>query len=99
MSEKKKLSHEELMAYSDNLYAQASQLYRENSELKKVVTELSSQKVIAEVNLAFKVLEYKDMFDSEFVDKIVAKIVEILTPPTKAELENNEEGNDTPAET
>lgn len=86
--EKKKLSYEELEAYAQQTLAQAQQVFNENKRLVKEMNNLRSQQNYAEINLAFKILEYKDFFSEECVRKVAARLEEVLTPQDNPEVEN-----------
>lgn len=90
--ENKKLSYDELAAYSAQVVERAKKIMEENNTLKQYNQELRIQLNAREIDWAFKVLEYKDLFAKEFVGKVVAKLTEIMTPQeTPAEEDNKEE--------
>ena len=84
--EKKKLSYEELEAYTQQTASAAEQILRENQKLKQALGEMRMQMNYSDINLAFKVLEHKNMFPDDFVLKVVNKLVAVLTP-TELEVE------------
>lgn len=88
MPEKKKLTYEELQSYSSKLFEQAQQLFNENKQLKETIKNISDQHNIAEINLALRALDHKDLFSTEFVSKLVTKLEEMLTPAETPEPEN-----------
>lgn len=78
--QQKKLTYEELEAYANQTVAQAKQIYKENQVLKQEINSLRDQARYAEITLAFKVLEHKDVFSHDFVKTIINKLEEVLTP-------------------
>ena len=89
--EKKKLSYEELEAYAQQTINQAKSLYEENLKLKRTLEEARVQINYADINYAFKVLEFRQLFPEDFVTKVVNKLVVILTPSEDSE--DSEEDN------
>lgn len=87
--EKKKLTYEELEAYANQTVAQAKKVYRENQELVQEIKNLRSQMNYAEINLAFKALEFKNNFNPEFIQKVVQRLEEVLTPVERADTEES----------
>ena len=82
---RKKLSYEELEAYVNQTVTQAKRILAENERLKQEIEDVRTQVNFAEINMAFKVLEFKEMFDPEFVQKVVSRLQEVLTPMDKPE--------------
>ena len=89
--EEKKLSYEELEAYAQQTINQAKSLYEENLKLKRALEETRVQMNYADINYAFKVLEFKQLFPEDFVVKVVNKLVLILTPSEDSEGVNEKE--------
>lgn len=94
--EKKKLTYEELEAYANQTVAQAQRIYKENQDLIQEVKSLRSQMNYAEINLALKALELKENFSPEFIQKVVTRLEEVLTPMEKPKVEEKPE--EVPAE-
>jgi hypothetical protein len=88
----KKLSYEELEAYANQTVTQAQQVYKENQQLVEEVRNLRAQMNYADINLAFKALELKENFSKEFINKVVTKLEEILTPRERPKEEKKEVG-------
>ena len=86
----KKLTYEQLEAAANQISEQAKNLYMENQNLKKTVERLTMNDVFAQLDLRFKVLNYKDLFPQEFIERIIGEIVDTMTPRNQEE--NNEEG-------
>lgn len=83
--EKEKLTYEQLEAYANQTVAQARKIYQENETLVEEIKRLRDQRNFTEITLAFKVLEHKEMFSPEFVQKITLRLEEVLTPVEKEE--------------
>ncbi|MBQ9391975.1 MAG: hypothetical protein IJU02_07270 [Lachnospiraceae bacterium] len=90
--EKKKLSYEELENAARQISVQADALYKENLQLKQALQQENMGNLYAELNFKFKVLEYSNMFNPDFVGSIIENIEEIMTP--KREQDNKEEGKE-----
>lgn len=75
-----KLSYEQLEAYANQTAIQANRIIQENKELRKELERISTQTNFAEINLAFKVLEYEKFFNPEFIEKVVKRLEIVLTP-------------------
>lgn len=89
--EKKKLTYGELEAYANQTVAQAQRIYKENQDLVQEVKSLRSQMNYAEINLALKALELKENFSPEFIQKVVARLEEVLTPMERPKVEEKPE--------
>lgn len=89
--EEKKLSYDELTAYSAQVVERAKKILEENNALKQYNQELRMQLNSKEIDWAFKILEYRELFDKDFVEKVVAKLTEIMTPQETAEEEPGKE--------
>lgn len=85
-----KLSYEQLEAYANQTTIQANRIIKENKELVEEIKHLRNQTNFAEINMAFKVLEFRDCFDPSFVDKVVKRLQEVLTPETEESQEEPE---------
>ena len=83
--EKKKLSYDELKAYADQTVAQAQKIYKENQKLIEEIKNLRMQMNYAEINLAFKALEFKNNFSPAFISKVARRLEEVLTPADDAD--------------
>lgn len=77
---KAKLSYEELE------YA-ASQLSMQVQQLQARLTNLQVSNIIERLNMLFKVIELKDMFNADFVSLCSKEIEHTLTLPEKEETE------------
>lgn len=91
MEEKKikgnqKLSYEQLEAYAAQTTEQAKRILQENQVLKKALYEQS----LKEIELALKCLDHSDKFSKEFIDKVVSKIEELMTPKESTETSKEE---------
>lgn len=78
MEEKKqqKLSYEELASA-------ASQLSQQNQQLNMMLQQANMTNTFRHLDYLFKVLQFKECFNSEFLISCVDSIVELMTPPTE----------------
>lgn len=81
---KKKLTYEQLEAYTSQLLQQAQALAKKNKELQSEVFNLCNQTGMQEASLALKCIEMSDKFSPEFIQKITKRVEEFLDP-TKEE--------------
>lgn len=75
----KKLSYEQLENAARQLSAQFDAVVKENQQLRSVTQKLQLDNLFTELNFRFKVLEFRDAFDEDFVDKVVNEIKSIMT--------------------
>lgn len=75
----KKLSYEQLENAARQLSAQFDTVVKENQQLRSVTQKIQLDNLFTELNFRFKVLEFRDAFDEDFVDKIVNEIKSIMT--------------------
>lgn len=75
----KKLSYEQLENAARQLSAQFDAVVKENQQLRSVTQKLQLDNLFTELNFRFKVLEFRDVFDEDFVDKVVNEIKSIMT--------------------
>lgn len=83
MDEKKeqneKLTYEQLENAARQLSAQFDSVVRENQQLKTLVQKLQLDNMFTELNFRFKVLDHAELFNDEFVDRILGEIEDIMT--------------------
>jgi hypothetical protein len=84
-----KISYEELEAYAAQTVEQAKRVHQENVMLKEALDRATYANNIKEIELALKCLDHAEMFSTEFIDSVVSKIEELLTP-TNQEEDNGE---------
>lgn len=91
-----KLSYEQLEAYAQQVLAKAQQVYQENRALKQALEEARVVNTFKEIDCAFKCLDHAEMFSPTFIEQVVAKLEELLTPrKEEAETpENTKEGEE-----
>lgn len=82
--ENKKLSGGELEAYAAQVVERAKKIFEENNALRQYNQELKMQLNSREIDWAFRILEFRELFDKEFVEKVVARLTEIMTPQETA---------------
>lgn len=85
-----KALYEQSMIQTKKYYRDNQELVKDNQELIKEIQNLRNQMNYAEINLAFKVLEYEKHFSPEFVSMIAERLETVLTPVAKTE-ENKED--------
>ena len=90
--ETKKLSYEELENAAKQISVQAEAIYKENVQLKQALQQANMSNLYTELNFKFKVLEYSNMFDPDFVGNIIESIEDTMTP--KEDKEDKEDKND-----
>lgn len=84
--ESKKLTYEQLNQAAQQISQQAEALYKENQQLKQALTRASIQNGYTELGFKFKVVENSTMFPKEFVERIIADIVETMTATNEEEV-------------
>ena len=87
--EKKKLSYEELENAARQISVQADAMYKENMQLKQALQQANIANLYTELNFKFKVLEYSNMFDPDFVGNIIESIEATMTPKEEKESDDN----------
>lgn len=83
--EEKKLTYEELEAYTQQALNQAKHIQEENFKLKQLLSELKNHINYNDINCAFRVLDHKELFSKDFIDKVILRLETILTPNTEIE--------------
>lgn len=83
--EGQKLTYEQLVAYAQQVSAQAQKILEENQMLKKTLSEAMLTNTFKEIELALKCLDHADMFSATFIEKVIKKLEEVLTPPEPVE--------------
>lgn len=83
----KKLSYEQLEAYANQTVVRAQKMAEDYDKLAEAYKQVITDRSIAEMNLAFKCIEHRVCFSKEFIDSIVKRIEESLSP---VEAENKE---------
>lgn len=96
--EKRELTYDELKNAATQISAQAQALFKENRELKVVLQKADLSNTFSVLECMFKVLNYAEMFDTEFVGKCADSIKNTLTlialEEPKKEKEEAEEETD-----
>ena len=82
-NKKKELSYEELKNV-------AGQLSQQNQQLNMMLQQANMTNMFKRVDYLFKILEFKDCFDSEFVITCSDEIKEFMTPPVESKEEGKE---------
>lgn len=78
-----KLTYEQLSAYAQQTQMQAKKIWEENQMLKQALNEANLTNNFKEVELALKCLDHVELFSPEFIEKIVKRLEEVLTPQTE----------------
>lgn len=79
-NKQKEFTPEQYEAYAAQVVARAKQVMKENNALKAQIDTLVMQLNSKDIDWAFKVVELRDVFSKPFVDKVVAKLEEVLMP-------------------
>ena len=85
-----KLSYEQLEAYAQQVTMKAQEVYKENQNLKKTLAQMSMDFNLREIDCVIKCLDHADLFSTEFLDKVVKRLEEVLIP---REEEKEEKGD------
>lgn len=75
-----KLTYEQLKAYAAQTTVRAKQIFEENQMLKQALQEARIDNNFKEIDLVLKCLDHKELFSKEFIDSIVKRLEELLTP-------------------
>lgn len=86
-TESKKLTYEQLAAYTQQITDKCKAVIQENGMLKQQLTEVMHNQSIAEIGLAIRCVELSDKFSPEFIARITKRIEECLSPDTPEESE------------
>lgn len=90
--EGQKLTYEQLVAYAQQTSEQAKKVWEENQMLKKALSETMLTNNFKEIELALKCLDHAEMFSPEFIEAVVKRLEEVLTPQEqKEEVEDTKE--------
>lgn len=76
----KKLTYEQLETAAKQISAQLDAVVKENSQLREILKKEQIGNMLTELEFRFKVLNYADMFPSDFVESCVSAIVDVMTP-------------------
>lgn len=77
--QRKRLSYTELENAAKQIAAQADAVFKENKQLRAAVQRLSQQSAYAELDLMFKVVQYKESFSEDFVKTVTDEIEKEMT--------------------
>lgn len=88
--EEKKLTYEQLTAYTQQILTKAEQLQKENVALRRVLEERTNANNYKEIELALKCLDHKDTFPEDFIKKVTGRLIEILDPSEKTKEDKEE---------
>lgn len=93
-----KLTYEQLTAYAQQISTQAKQIWEENQQLKKALQEALLNNSFRESELALKCLDHMELFSPSFIDAIVGRLEEVLSPTATAEDSTDEESKESKEE-
>lgn len=82
----KKLSYEKLKEA-------AGQLSQQNQQLNLMLQQMNMTNAFRRLDYLFKVLEFKDCFNSDFVISCSEEITSMMTPPEEEKDTENKEEN------
>jgi len=88
-----KLSYEQLEAYAQQITARAQEAFKENQVLKQALAKASMDNNFKEIECVLKCLDHADMFSPSFLDKVIARLEEVLTPQSEEEVSKETEEN------
>lgn len=87
----RKLSYEELETAARQISAQLDALARENNQLRIALQKAQLGNLYTELEFKFKVVQNAEMFSSEFVERCIKSIEEIMTPEPEEEKDKEDE--------
>lgn len=87
----KKLSYDELETAAKQISAQLDALARENNQLRIALQKAQLGNLYTELEFKFKVIQNAEMFSSEFVERCIKNIEEIMTPEPEETEEKEDE--------
>lgn len=93
-AEGQKLTYEQLAAYAQQTSAQAKKIWEENQMLKQALNEANMTNNFKEVELALRCLDHAEMFSPEFIEAVVKRLEEVLTPQSQETPEKEEKKED-----
>lgn len=86
-----KLSYDELETAAKQISAQLDALARENNQLRIALQKAQLGNLYTELEFKFKVVQNAEMFSSEFVERCIKNIEEIMTPEPEETEEKEDE--------
>lgn len=86
-----KLSYDELENAAKQISAQLDALARENNQLRIALQKAQLGNLYTELEFKFKVVQNAEMFSSEFVERCIKNIEEIMTPEPEETEEKEDE--------
>lgn len=97
--EPQKLTYERLQAIAGGLQQQNEQLKRQLDSMRQYITEQQTQSIFAYLESSFKVVNYIDLFDSDFagvvlgdIKAIMMRLRDIIVPKDEDENEEDDGG-------
>lgn len=87
----RKLSYEELQTAAQQISAQLDAVARENNQLRIALQKAQLGNLYTELEFKFKVVQNAEMFSTEFVEKCISSIEEIMTPEPEEEQKKDEQ--------
>lgn len=94
--EVKKLSYEQLEEVARQIANQRDGIYKENQQLKQALYQASASNAFKDLELRFKVLNYKDLFSKNFVSLCIRIIEDSMTPQEQGENTEERKEKETP---
>ena len=86
-----KLSYDELETAAKQISAQLDALARENNQLRIALQKAQLGNLYTELEFKFKVVQNAEMFSTEFVERCIKNIEEIMTPEPEETEEKEDE--------
>ncbi len=87
----RKLSYEELENAAKQISAQLDAMARENNQLRIALQKAQLGNLYTELDFKFKVVQNAEMFSTEFVEKCIQSIEEIMTPEAEEDKKEDEQ--------
>ena len=87
----RKLSYEELQTAAQQISAQLDAVARENNQLRIALQKAQLGNLYTELEFKFKVIQNAEMFSTDFVEKCINSIEEIMTPEPEEERKEDEQ--------
>lgn len=88
--EETKVTYDQLKALYEQSMIQTRKYYNDYQNLKNELQALRNQMNYADINLAFRVLEFEKHFDPQFVQKVAQRLELVLTPVVKEDEKDKE---------
>lgn len=89
-NEESKLTIEQIKAYAEQTTIRAKKIFEENQMLKQALQQERANNNFKEIEIVLKCLDHKELFSKTFIDSIIKRLEEVLTPIPEDKKENKE---------